>query len=147
MEFNLADLFECVVDAVPDRLALVAGARRLTYAELDARASRFAHHLHDAGVPVGAWVGIHSHNRAEWLEAMIGCFKARCAPINVNYRYVADELQYVFDNADLAALVYEADFEPLIERVRDRVPTLRHLVRLHDRNGKASPRLGAGDYA
>src|SRR3954447_8249272 len=112
MEFNLADLFEGVAHAVPDRLALVAGPRRLTYAELDAGAARFARPLLDAGVPAGGWVGIHSYNRAEWLEAMIGCFKARCVPINVNYRYVADELRYLFDNADLAALFYEAEFGP-----------------------------------
>src|SRR5438132_13448079 len=92
MEFNLADLFEIVVDTVPDRLALVAGDRRLTYAELDERASRIAHHLHDAGVAEGAWVGIHSYNRAEWLESMNGCLKARCVPVNVNYRYAATEL-------------------------------------------------------
>jgi acyl-CoA synthetase (AMP-forming)/AMP-acid ligase II len=145
MEFNLADLFERVADAVPDRLALIAGDRRLSYSELDARASRVAHHLRDAGVPEGAWVGIHSYNRAEWLEAMIGCFKARCAPINVNYRYVADELQYLFDNADLVALIYEAEFGPLVERVAPRLDGLRHFVRLDDETGTTDS-LGATGY-
>jgi 3-oxocholest-4-en-26-oate---CoA ligase len=132
MEFNLADLFERVVDAVPDRLALVAGERRLSYRELDDRATRVARHLEHAGIGHGAWVGILAYNRAEWLESMIGCFKARCVPINVNYRYVADELRYLFDNADLEALVYEAQFGARVASIRDDVPALRHLVRIAD---------------
>ena len=135
VEFNLADLFEAVVDTVPDRTAIVAGDRRLTYAELDTRANRFAHYLRDVGVRPGAHVGIYSFNRAEWVEAMLGCFKARAVPINVNYRYVVDELRYLFDNADLVALVHEAEFGPLIESVRGAVPGLVHLIELDDGSG------------
>ena len=91
-QFNLADLFEIVVDAVPDRLALVGGERRLTYRQLDERANRFAHFLGDRGIDAGAHVGILAYNRAEWAEAMIGCYKARTVPVNLNYRYVASEL-------------------------------------------------------
>ncbi|HEY1739789.1 MAG TPA: acyl-CoA synthetase [Acidimicrobiia bacterium] len=145
MEMNLADLFEIVAGRVPDRVALVAGDRRLTFAELDERATRFANHLHHAGVPVGAWVGIYAYNRAEWLEAMIGCFKARVAPINVNYRYVEEELRYLFDNADLAALVYEAEFGPLVAAIRGDLPKLAHLVRIDDGSG-ITDNLGAADY-
>jgi acyl-CoA synthetase (AMP-forming)/AMP-acid ligase II len=112
--FNLADLFELVADTVPDRLALVAGRVRLTYAELDARANRFAHHLIDSGVAPGTHVGILARNRAEWVEAMIGCYKSRSVPINLNYRYVAPELRYVVDNADLQVLVYEQDLAQLV---------------------------------
>ena len=90
--FNLADLFEIVADAAPDRLALVAGDERLTYAELDERANRVAHHLIARGIEPGDHVGIYSWNRAEWVEAMLGCYKARAVPINVNYRYVEAEL-------------------------------------------------------
>ena len=114
--FNLADLFEVVVDTVPDRLALVAGSRRLTYRQLDERANRFAHHLADAGIESGAHVGILAHNCAEWAEAMIGCYKARTVPVNLNFRYVAAELSYVIDNADLEALVYERALSPLVAK-------------------------------
>jgi fatty-acyl-CoA synthase len=113
-QFNLADLFELVADTVPDRLALVAGDVRLTYAGLDARADRFANHLLDTGITPGAHVGILAHNRAEWVEAMIGCYKARAVPINLNYRYVAPELRYVVDNADLEVLVYERELSALV---------------------------------
>jgi acyl-CoA synthetase (AMP-forming)/AMP-acid ligase II len=98
--FNLADLFELVADTVPDRLALVAGSVRLSYAELDARANRFAHHIIDSPTAPGAHVGILARNRAEW--------------INLNYRYLAPELRYVVDNADLQVLVYERELSQLV---------------------------------
>ncbi len=113
-QLNLADLFEVVADTVPGRLALVAGQDRLTYRQLDERANRLAHHLHDQGITAGAHVGILAHNRAEWAEAMLGCYKARAVPINLNFRYVAAELRYVIDNADLEALIYERALTPLV---------------------------------
>ena len=133
-QFNLADLFEIVVDTVPDRLALVAGAARLTYADLDARADGFAHHLTDLGLAPGTHVGILAHNRAEWVEAMIGCYKARCVPVNLNYRYVAPELRYVVNNADLEVLVYERQLGQLVADALDGLVLDRtlHLVVLED---------------
>ncbi len=118
-QFSLADLFEVVVDTVPDRLALVAGPDRLTYRQLDERANRFAHYLVDQGVAAGAHVGILAYNRAEWVEAMIGCYKARTVPVNLNYRYVAPELRYVIDNADLEVLVFERALAPLVAESLD----------------------------
>ncbi len=118
-QFNLADLFEVVVDTVPDRPALIAGERRLTYRQLDERANRFAHHLATLGVTSGGHVGILAHNRAEWAEAMVGCYKARTVPVNLNFRYVAPELRYVIDNADLEVLVFERGLAPLVAESLD----------------------------
>ncbi|HEY4398187.1 MAG TPA: AMP-binding protein, partial [Acidimicrobiia bacterium] len=105
--FNLADLFEIVVDTVPEREALVAGSARRTFAELDERANRIANHLLGLGLEPGAKVAVYGWNRAEWVETFFGAFKARHVPININYRYVADELRYVFENADVEAVVVE----------------------------------------
>jgi acyl-CoA synthetase (AMP-forming)/AMP-acid ligase II len=145
MVFNLADLFERVADTVPDRLALVAGERRLTYAQLDERANACAHWLIDAGATPGQHVGIHAHNRAEWVEVMLGCFKARLVPVNVNYRYVVEELRYLFDNADLVALFFETQFAPRIEPVLPELAKLRHLVRISD-GTDAGDAITALDY-
>jgi 3-oxocholest-4-en-26-oate---CoA ligase len=146
-EFNLADLFELVADTVPDRLALVAGRQRLTYAELDARANRFGHHLLDQEVEPGDFVGILARNRAEWVESMIGCYKARTVPVNLNYRYVAPELRYVVDNADLAALVFEHALvqltEAALEGASDRGA---RLVELDGDATKGAAPLGAVPY-
>jgi 3-oxocholest-4-en-26-oate---CoA ligase len=132
MEFNLADLYEIVADAVPDRPALVAGDRRLTYAQLDERANRFAHHLLDHGVEPGDNVAIYSWDRAEWVEAMLGTYKARAVPINVNYRYVADEARYILDNSDAVAVIFERAFAPVVNAIRADLPKLRHAVVLED---------------
>jgi 3-oxocholest-4-en-26-oate---CoA ligase len=132
MEFNLADLYEIVADAVPDRLALVAGDRRLTYAQLDERANCFAHHLLDHDVEPGDKVAIYSFDRAEWVEAMLGAYKARAVPINVNYRYVADEARYILDNSDAVVVVHERAFSPLLATIRADLPKLRHAMVLED---------------
>lgn len=117
MEYNLADLFESIVDTVPDREALVyvdhpgTGAeRRLTYAELDRAANRLAHHLSDHGIGPGRHVGLHLYNGIEYLQAAYACLKIRAVPVNVNYRYVEEELAYLYRDADLAALVFDAEF-------------------------------------
>ena len=132
MEFNLADLYEIVADAVPDRLALVAGDERRSYAQLDERANRFAHHLLDHGVEPGDKIAIYSWDRAEWVEAMLGAYKARAVPINVNYRYVADEARYIIDNSDAVVVVYERAFAPVMNAIRGELPKLRHAVVLDD---------------
>ena len=105
MEFNLADLWERVVDEIPDHEALVCGDRRLTYAEADARATRLAHHLADAGINAGDHVALYLYNGTEYLEGMLAAFKLRAVPININYRYVDDELAYLFENAHLVAVL------------------------------------------
>jgi acyl-CoA synthetase (AMP-forming)/AMP-acid ligase II len=132
MEFNLADLYEIVADAVPERLALVAGDRRLTYAQLDERANRFAHHLLDHGVEPGDKVAIYSGDRAEWVEAMLGTYKARAVPINVNYRYVAEEARYILDNSDAVTVIFERAFAPVVNAIRAALPKLRRTVVLED---------------
>ncbi|MEU0646951.1 acyl-CoA synthetase [Streptomyces umbrinus] len=137
MEYNLADLFESVVDVVPDREALVyidhpgTGAeRRLTYSELDAAANRVAHHLIDSGIRPGEHLGLHLYNGIEYLQTVLGCLKARIVPVNVNYRYVEEELVYLYRDADLAALVFDTEFTERVAAALPRASALRHLVRV-----------------
>ena len=101
VSFNLSELLERVTDAVGGRDAVVTPKTRLTYAELDARANRVAHHLADIGIRAGDHVGLMLRNGAEYLEMMLGCFKLSAVPININYRYVQLELAYLFGDADL----------------------------------------------
>ncbi|HVF33477.1 MAG TPA: acyl-CoA synthetase [Acidimicrobiales bacterium] len=123
--FNLADLFGVVAAAVPDREVLVHGDRRLTYAQFDDRVRRLAAVLAGRGVGPGDHVGLHLHNSTEYLEGMLACYLLRAVPVNINYRYVADELRYLFDDADLVALLHEPEFVPRIAEVRADVPGLR----------------------
>jgi 3-oxocholest-4-en-26-oate---CoA ligase len=130
MAYNIADLFEHSVDVVPDREVLVIGDQRRTFAQLEDRANRLAHHLAERGVGAGDHLGIYGLNSAEWLEAAIAAYKIRAVPVNVNYRYVEDELRYLFDNADLVALVADRDLMPRVQAVRDTLPLLQHLVHI-----------------
>ena len=147
MAFNIADLFERAADAVPERTALVVDEHRLTYRELDEQANRMAHHFVEVCLGVGDHIGIHAPNCVEWVVAMLAAFKIRAVPINVNFRYVADELAYLFDNADLAALVHAAEYAPRIAAVRDTVPGLRHLVTIDDGTEPSVNGLGCVSWA
>ena len=128
MDFNLADLFEHIVDAVPEREALSVEGRTLTYRQLDRRANQLAHHFVAAGIGVGDHVGCHLTNGAEYVETMLALLKIRAVPINVNYRYVRDELRYLYDNANLVGLVYNTEFADRVTTVLPDVPRLRHLL-------------------
>jgi acyl-CoA synthetase (AMP-forming)/AMP-acid ligase II len=142
MQFNFADCFERVADTVPERTAIVAGDRRLTYATFDERSTRFAHVLAAAGVGVGEHVGLYLHNRAEHLEAMLGCYKRRAVPINVNYRYGSDELAYLFDNAEIVSLVCGAEYREIVTGLRPRLAKLRVIIEV----GSGDPARGALGY-
>ncbi len=138
MEYNLADIYESVADVIGDRIALVCGDERLSYGELDTLANRLAHHLESAGVTPGDHVGVQLLNGVEYVATMLACFKIRAVPVNVNYRYVSDELIYLFNDADLVALVYGAEFAAIVADVRPKCPKLRHLIEV------ASPDAAAG---
>ena len=130
--FNLADLFEQAVDTWPDRDYIVAGDVRRTYGEMEGRANQLAHHLAAQGVGPGDHVGIYALNCAEWVETLWAVFKLRAVWVNINYRYVEDELAYIFENADLVALVVAAEFVPRVDGVRKHSPMLRHVLVMGD---------------
>lgn len=107
--FNLADLFEGAVDALGQQDAVVTGGadeprRCRTYTELDERANQVAHVLHDLGIGAGDHVAVHAMNCLEFMEITMGVFKLRAVPINGNFRYTAEELAYVFDDAEVKAV-------------------------------------------
>lgn len=143
MAYNIADLFEHTVDAVPDRLALVDGDTRLTFSEVDARANRFGHFLAERGVKPNDHVGIYALNSEQWVTAMLGCLKIRAVPINVNYRYVEDELSYLIGNAELVACIYDQEFAERLSHVADRSPKLTTFVHIEDDSGIDPSPLGS----
>jgi acyl-CoA synthetase (AMP-forming)/AMP-acid ligase II len=146
MEFNVADLVEAAADRIPDREILVCGPNRLTFAELDARANRLAHYFQSLGLGRGDFIGVYGFNSSYWVEAMLAAYKIRAVPINVNYRYVEEELFYLFDNADLVALVHDAQFAPRVANVRARLPKLRHCIAMDDDSGEDCSAIGSVAY-
>jgi acyl-CoA synthetase (AMP-forming)/AMP-acid ligase II len=145
MAWNLADLIEHVVDSVPDRVALIVGDRAETYGELEENANRLAHHLAAQGVGRGDHVGIYAYNSHEFIESMFAAYKLRAVPINVNYRYVEAELRYLFDNADLVAIVHDEEYRDRINAVRDSLPKLRHTIAIGTDEYSSALASGAPD--
>ena len=133
--FNLADMFEAAVDAFGDREYLVAGGNRRTYAQMEERANRLAHYLDAHGVGPGDHVGIYALNSVEWVEAAWAVFKLRAVWININYRYVKEELRYLFTNADLVALIHQAEFSPQVAALLPDLPDLRLVIGIDDGSG------------
>ncbi|HEX2738229.1 MAG TPA: AMP-binding protein, partial [Acidimicrobiia bacterium] len=147
VSYNFADMFELAVDAVPERTALVVGDTvRLTYSELEARSNALAHHLAASGIAPGDHVGVYAYNGAEWVEGMFALYKIRAVPVNINYRYVEHELQYLFTNADLTGLIFQREFAPRVAAVRDALPKLKHLVMAEDGTDADVTGLDVADY-
>ena len=128
--YNFADLFELAVDTVPERLALVDARREVTYRALDERATRLAHTLTDLGVQAGDHVGILATNCIEWVEELFAVYKIRAAVVNINFRYVEEELRYLLENSDIVACIYQREYGPVVAASRSAQPRLQHFVRI-----------------
>jgi 3-oxocholest-4-en-26-oate---CoA ligase len=158
MPFTLADLNEVIADAIPDREAIVTSTRRVTWRELQLRTRRLGRLLADAGLgchteraALAPWesgqdhVALYLYNGNEYLEGMIGASKARAVAFNVNYRYVDDELRYLFNDARARAIIYHASFAPTLARLLPELPPMALLLQVDDGSGEALL-PGARDY-
>jgi fatty-acyl-CoA synthase len=155
---NLAWLHEAIAAAVPERECLVFRDRRLSWADVQGRTRRLADVLRRAGLgchrersALENWdsgqdhVALYLYNGNEYLEGMVGAFKARCVPVNVNYRYVDEELVYLFENARARAVIYHARFAPTLARIRAQLPDVALWLQVRDESGEALL-PGALDY-
>jgi len=129
---NIADLFEHAVDAAPDNLALKVGDRVATYADLERDSNKLAHYLASQGVKAGDHVAIYSKNSIEHVIAVLATVKLRATTINVNYRYVEGELDYLFDNADVVALLFERTYADLVATCAPKHARMHTFVALPD---------------
>jgi acyl-CoA synthetase (AMP-forming)/AMP-acid ligase II len=129
---NIADLAEHAIDAVPDRVALISGGEKLTYAQLEAKANQLAHYLIARGVKKDDKVGLYCRNRIEIVIAMLGIVKAGAILVNVNFRYVEGELKYLFDNSDMVAVVHERQYADRVANVLPETPELKTILVVED---------------
>ncbi|MPZ80688.1 MAG: AMP-binding protein [Actinophytocola sp.] len=145
MALNIADLFEHAADAFPDRIAIACADRTATFAELERRANQLAHHLAEQGFGQGDHIGLYSRNSIEAIETMLAAYKLRAVVVNVNYRYVENELRYLFDNADLKGLVHERRYGPLVDAVLPDTPNVRHALVVEDGTDARTASVGYED--
>ncbi|WP_210686988.1 acyl-CoA synthetase [Mycolicibacterium sp. GESEQ-9] len=148
MQFTVPAVAEAVAAAIGDRPLVVQGERRLTYRQIVDRSNRLAAYLHSRGLGVQTeraelaghevgqdLLGIYAYNGPEFVESLLGSFRARVAPFNVNYRYVKNELQYLLTDSGASALVYHAAFAPRVAEVLADLPELRVLIQIADSSG------------
>ncbi|GAA3703099.1 acyl-CoA synthetase [Gordonia hankookensis] len=157
-EFTVPEVADAVAAAIPDRELIAFRSRRLTTSQIADRSKRLASYLHSqglgahterselAGHEVGQdLLGIYAYNGNEYVETMLGAFRARVAPFNVNYRYVKNELHYLLTDSGATALVYNAAFAPQLAEVLPELPNLRVLIQIADDSGNELLE-GAVDY-
>ena len=134
-DWNFADIYEAVAYTIPDRPCQNQGERVFTWAEFDRRADALAADFVAIGMGHQAKVACYLYNGPEYLETMTAAFKVSMAPVNTNYRYGAEEIVYLFDNADAEAVVFHACFSDLVEQVRDRLPKVKRWYVVSDETG------------
>ena len=157
-EFTIPELVDAVASSIPDREVVIFRDRRITQGMLADRSRRLAAYLTSRGLgahterdrldghEIGQdTLGIYAYNGNEYLESMLGAFRSRVAPFNVNYRYVEKELEYLLADAEASAIVYNAAFAPQLARVLPALPHIEVLIQIADDSG--NPLLpGAVDY-
>ena len=132
MEMHFASVWESIADVIGDETAVVHGDIRRSWSEYDERAARMAAAYVAAGLGSDSKIGLYMYNGNEYLEAQYGGFKMRGVPVNVNYRYLDEELWYLLDNSDAEALVFHSSLGDRVARVVDRLPKLKLLVEVDD---------------
>ncbi|RAV03328.1 acyl-CoA synthetase [Mycolicibacter senuensis] len=157
-QFTVPDVIDAVAAAIPDRDLVVQGDQRFSYAQIVERSNRLASYLHAQGLGCHTprsdllghqtgqdLLGIYAYNGNEFIETLLGSFRARVAPFNVNYRYVRNELAYLLADSGATALVYHARFAPTLAEVLPELPQLKVLIQIADDSGNALLD-GAVDY-
>lgn len=132
MEKQFATIWESIADSIGDSPAVTQGTVTRTWSEYEQRAARIASALVDAGLQPQSKVGLYLYNSNEYLEAQFATFKFRGVPVNVNYRYLDEELLYLLDNSDAEALFFHSSLGDRVARVVDRLPKLKLLVEVSD---------------
>lgn len=145
MEFHHATIFESVADTIPDAPALAQGDRLVSWADLDLRAARLSGALTAAGLEPRARVAIDLYNSNEWMESFYGSLKGRHVPVSINYRYLEDELAYLFDNSDSEAVIYHASLGDRVAEVARKMPLMKAIIQVDDVGGAELPD-GVLDY-
>ena len=144
-QFTVGEIHEAIAKTRPDGDCLVFRDRRLTWQQVTERTRRLANFLNDRGYGCHTerdqlaqqesgqdHLAIYLHNGNEYLECMLGAFKGRVAPFNVNYRYVAEELTYLLNDSAASIIVFHSTFAPILESVLTDAPQLTLLLQVPD---------------
>ena len=132
MNLDFASVWEMISDIVPDNDALICGDEVVTWKEYDEKSSKIATALTAAGLQANSKAGLYLNNSNEYLIAQNAIFKIGGIPINVNYRYVAEELIYLLDNSDSEAVFYHACYSNRIKEIASSLPNIKAWIEVSD---------------
>ena len=132
MNLDFASVWEMISDIVPDNDALICGDEVVTWKEYDEKSSKIATALSAAGLQANSKAGLYLNNSNEYLIAQNAIFKIGGIPINVNYRYVAEELIYLLDNSDSEAVFYHACYSNRIKEIASSLPNIKAWIEVSD---------------
>jgi fatty-acyl-CoA synthase len=132
VEWNFARTWEAIADAQPHRPALVQGERIRSWGEWDDRAARLAAAFKDLGLTENGKVASYLYNSNEYMEGVFATWKCGGAPVNVNYRYLEEELTYLLDNSDTEILLFHGSLGDQVAKVVAQIPTLKAIVQVDD---------------
>ncbi len=136
--WNFGDILDTIIPILPpEHPALIHGERVITWSEMDRRSNNLARALLARDIAYGDKVSFYMRNRPEYMETLAACFRGRLAHVNVNYRYIVDEVQYIFDNSDSTVVVYGQEFRDNILELRKRLDKVKVWVEVGD--GKTTP--------
>lgn len=122
------DMLRRSAQRFPEKHAIIGDDVRITYADLDADANRFAHALLASGCAKGAKVAMLSRNVPEYGVVFFGTARSGLVLVNISILYAPDELEYVLNKSDSELLIFDALFSDKVTTVRNRCPNLRMVV-------------------
>lgn len=145
MGWNFGDILEAIEPVLrPDSLAFIHGDRRITWAQATFQSNNLARALIKRGAEPGDKIAFYMRNRPEYILTLSAAFKARMTHVNINYRYTAEEVWYIFDNSDAQTVVYASEFRDIIAEIRPRLPKVKTWVEVST-DGKIAPFAEAFD--
>lgn len=130
MEMHFASIWEEISDLIPNEPVLICEENIKTWKEFDERSARLANFLESKSLKADSKVGLYLHNSNEYLEAQFSAFKIEGVPINVNYRYVEEELIYLLDNSDAEAVFFQSCYAERISKIANKLPKIKVFIQV-----------------
>ena len=134
MEMQFATIWEAISDHIPNDPAVICGENIVTWKEYEERAAKLAFFLNEKSIGNNSKVGLYLHNSNEYLEAQFATFKVEGVPINVNYRYVEEELIYLLDNSDSEIVFFQSTYAERIKKIADKLPKIKAYIQVGGEN-------------
>ncbi len=131
-DFNLADCLETVAKIRQEQDALIQGNRVVSWKDFNQNAEKISSWLQSVKSAKQIKVAMYTYNEIAYIEASFACLKASMVPVNINYRYKAQELLYLFDNSDAEIVLVHSDFIPSLSKILPHLKKIKGVIVIGD---------------